>query len=767
MDINLTNYGWSGLNSCSISSGTLVFPETGFVVNNNTMMNATHLPAVEAEFTYKTVDSGVILWYNTIGYIIYKLSPNSLSLVRIYDNKEIVLRNSAFSDLGITAPIADEIFTLRAEMDRTNIKCYYNGTLVFNIEQNAFSEGVFGIYGTNGTVCNSFKAESSAIAGWERSWKTDQTGCITIVASNGLQVIHIDKGVSSDSAGIHTYINTVAGEDYTASVNYTGSVAVNVAEGGTTIASATGYSEAGDTISLLFTPTGSSVDVSINADGESLVISEPQVEQKSFRTSYTPTAREAGSLSMPAQKINRYDGALSMWVSPRHAYTDGTLPIFYYNDTFKMEYTGGAFVFTYGDVTVSSSKAITAGSNYHIICTWSNGVGININVFDGTTDVLNSLAIAEKTISLSSSIYIGSTPTSSGNLIADTLVVYAGSTTVDNMKAFRAEPISKNDNRIVINSEFTNNTLVFSNNRIIVPNGKPLTPIIVEDEDGTIYERVYFTDNGSYTVYNKKKFTYTGTNVFELDYSDLISVRAYSDEAIYSNISTSGAVVTVGDLPLNSETLEEITIEYTPRNVFCVDYNDEANGREITFSNVSGKKITVTYENELGAELKLVTTVEANPFKSVNNNGFVYVTQTPVLATTLDVMVTPNALFADGHQVATITIDCIGRNNVPTSNVSLNVVLANGNKYGTIEKYTSDEEADWLAAFEAEKALNGEAAATAKYGNFVTDEHMSGRFVYRFRVNNITSGGSFIEKIIVTDLKSGMGTEVPIRIVSK
>jgi hypothetical protein len=104
---------------------------------------------------------------------------------------------------------------------------------------------------------------------------------------------------------------------------------------------------------------------------------------------------------------------------------------------------------------------------------------------------------------------------------------------------------------------------------------------------------------------------------------------------------------------------------------------------------------------------------------------------------------------------------------VPTSNVSLDVSLANGSKYGFIEKYVTDEEQAWITAFEAEKALNGEAAAIAKYGNLITDEHMSGRYIYKFHVNNITTSESFTEKIIVTDTKSQIGTEMPIRIVSK
>jgi hypothetical protein len=610
-------------------------------------------------------------------------------------------------------------------MDRTNIKCYYNGTLIFNIEQNAFSKGTFGIYGANGTVCNAFKVESAAILGWERSWKTDQTGCVTTVASNGLQVIQMQKGTDSDLAGVHTYINTEAGEDYTLSVNYTGSIAMNVVEGETTLAEATGYSESGDTVSLLFTPTGTSVDVNINANGESLTIKEPQIEQRTFATSFTADTRESSLFSFPASKIDRYHGAISMWVSPIHDYSDGILPIFYYNNSFKAVYSNGGFSFTYGDSVLTVPYTLTAKGKYHIICRWLNGSDIAVNIYDEMTDTLDELSITEKTIDISGVIYFGCTPTICGNLTMDTLIGYSGNMTVDQMKSFRSES-STNDNRIVINSNFTNNTLMYTNNKIIIPKSKPLTPIIVEDEGGNTYERVYFVNNGEYTIYDKKTFTYTGTNTFTVDYDDILSARAYTDTTVYNDLSIDGALITVNDLPLNSTTITEVTIEYTPRNVFSIVYDKASDEHLVQLCNTNGSSIVITYENDFGAETKLVDTVEANPFKSANNNGFVYVTQKPIPVTTLDAMATPDALLADGHQVSTIIIDCIGQGGVPTSNASLAVSLANGNKYGRIEKYISDEEQQWINLFEAEKALNGEEAATEKYGNLITDEHMSG-----------------------------------------
>jgi hypothetical protein len=835
MRSSLSDYGWSGADSVIVLTNSIKFFKEGILVNNTTKMKSSQLPAIQGDFTYKSVDTGLVLWYNTIGYIVYKITSNNLSIVRIYDGKEIVIRNSFFSDLEVTAPAVDSTFTLRAEMNGTNLKCYYNGTLIFNVEQNTFKEGAFGIYGAIGAICNSFSAESNAINNWVRSWATtDETGCTTI--DNG--VVTITKSSPSGSAGIYSTLTTIIGQTYTVSINYIGNLSLSVTEGATTLASTTASSQTEAVASLSFVPTTTSPRININlADGTSLVIKEPQVEQKPFKTSFVSSLREASLFSMPSNNMNRYAGGISMWISPKYTYSTGTLPIFYYNDLFKMQYSAGSFALTYGDAVLSIPFTLAVNGKYHVICTWNNGDQLNVDIYDGVNDTTNTLSIASKTFSESDCVYIGCTPTISGNVVIDTIVVYSGQISIATMKGFRSEPTTEDDNRIVISSDFTNECIIYSSNKVIVPVGKSLTPIIVEDESGTIYERVYFTDNSKYTIHNKKVFDYTGSNTFTLDYDNLISVRAYSNTKIYDNVNVSGNIVTINDITEDDVTItnekmtqvtnkifmidrnnvfkntitikefdgnvtytdidansyridnngliifsnapentivasykysptEKITIEYTPKYVFCADYNDEAGGQEITFSNVSGKAITITFENDTD-DGKLVTTVEANPFKSANNNGFIYVTQTAIQATTLDVKVTPDALLADGNQVATIIIDCIGQNGVPTSNVSLDVSLANGSKYGFIEKYVTDEEQAWITAFEAEKALNGEAAAIAKYGNLITDEHMSGRYIYKFHVNNITTGESFTEKIIVTDTKSQIGTEMPIRIVSK
>jgi hypothetical protein len=128
------------------------------------------------------------------------------------------------------------------------------------------------------------------------------------------------------------------------------------------------------------------------------------------------------------------------------------------------------------------------------------------------------------------------------------------------------------------------------------------------------------------------------------------------------------------------------------------------------------------------------------------------------------VKVTPQSLLADGYQTATITIDCIAADGVSTSNADLSFTRT---KYGTLTKYISEEEQEFLDKYNTEKLLNGEESAIEKYGYFITDEHRSGRFIYKYHVHAITTGGRLTEKIIFMDNKTGVGTEVQIQIMSK
>lgn len=846
MDIQLANYGWSGLDSCSIVSNELTFSEEGIIVNENTPLTSSDNVKVKAVFGPASIDMGLVLWYNNgVGYIKFILSPTGLSLIRVYKGNEIQLKHSSFSENGLTPPSG--AVTLHAELIRTNIKCYYNDNLVFNAEDNTFKSGVFGVYGISDTACTDFFVEALGIDGWESFTEDIEEGTTSIIPlpDESIKFIHSQDGAT---AGIYTIFPTVAGQQYTFSLKYMGTCSCHVYSydvnsddlGSISLSSA---EETAGT--LTFTATSDETEIDIVSDQPGiLVIRQPQVEHKPFATSFTPDTRGDGRLSFPTgnpesaiRKVNVDKGAFSLWITPSHEYETGALPIFYYNGSFNLVYTGGNFILKYGNeiLTMAYPGGLQANYMYHVIAIWENDGSISLNVYDDTTDVTDTLVITSQTISYSDNIMIGCTPTETGNLTIDTLVVYTGEITMEEMKEYREEPLTDRIG-VVLKTDFSNNSLGFSKNRITIPNPKAGYPIIVEDEDGKAYERVYFIDGGEYTVYNTEKFPYSGNNTFYVEYDNLLSVTVYSEGNVYDDIEVDNNKITVNDLTYDNtditdelltkssgtvfkaehnnwlttkpatikrlistgvyETItdvtinykggfivfseaqvddiyasysysgvDEITIQYTPKDVFCAGYNKENDGYEVLFSNVDGKELTITYENDYGAQTKLVTTVETNPFKTANNNGFMYVTQTPIPVTSIDVTATPEALIADGRQVATITVSCFGANGAPTSNALLSVVLANGTKLGRIEKYVSKEEEDFMTAFETERLSNGENAALAKYGYFVTDEHMSGRYIYKFHVNNIAIQGTYTERIIVTETKTGIGTEIPIRIV--
>jgi hypothetical protein len=822
--------GWTDSPLINIINNQLCFSGEEMTINEETLIVSSRAISVESTFIYNGIDIGLVLWYNNTGHIKYVLSPQGLSVARYYEGNTLNLKNYTFSTDGdILAPQAGEVVILKAEIYRTNIKCYLGDRIIFNLEQNAFSQGSFGIFGTENAKCTRFVVKSNGILNWNRHI---EDGCICIRDKEGIRFSNAALGYSYVSQQVPTINSSL----YTVSIPYKGNLHVEIYNGATLLTSKDGLSEQSDILIVSFTAASDSTEIRMGTtiEGETIVYT-PQIENKAFATSITQASRDRATLSFPAERIDRYTGGISISIKPLHTYSTGILPIFYYNDSFNLVYADGNFVLTYGAQTLSIPYILTTDSYHNIAATWINGDMIRMSI----EEVSDDLVITDQTIDRSSVLLIGCNPSISANAAVNKLIIHAGEIQIEYMSAYTIEQ-AKEDARFVINTDFSSGALNFSENKITVPNPKPMTPIIVEDEDGTVYDRVYFIDAGQYVVYDRVVKEYTGSKSFTVEYDDLFNVQAYSQTRIYNDISVIGNLITINDLSLDDYNVEdevltttnnvayysanknwlraavtvrqitsagtyeqvdpsaytidykdglilfrkpvsaisiavsysytmtpEVTIQYTPKNVFCASYDKNIDGYQILLSNTSGKSIAITYENVFGAKEKLVASVETNPFKAANNNGFVYVVSSPISVSSLDVTVTPSGLIADGNQIATITVECLGGKGTPTSNASISVSLEHGNKYGYVEEYRSTEEKQWLESFEAEKIANGEEAAIAKYGYFTTDEHISGRFIYKFHVNNITAGDKFTERIIITDTKSGIGTEVPITIVPR
>lgn len=762
--MNVLGNGWRDSDICQIDTGALIFTGDGFVVNDITKHYNKNNTVVEADFGWEGVDIGLVLWYNEgIGHIRFVLTSTGFSVIRSYKGNDIVLKHVLATDINYMPELG--AVALKAELFRTNIKCYLGTTLVFNLEQSTYIEGLFGVYGATGASCASFTVQCNSTAGWTKSLFP---GCH--IAIENEQVTFLNQNTLGDSHYIEQSTTLVIGKTYTLSCLYQGSMDIRILNGGdqSLLDSTTVLSAELAPMSLTFAAANTDTVIQIGTGVVgTLVFTTPQLEQKTFATSYVEVDRDRATLSFPANKVDKENGALALWFSMTHDYTSGTLPIFYYNDSFKIWYTAGSLWFKYGTFIQECTIELDANKPYHIIAYWKNGnvCGINLLTDAGTEDESDThieVPVSLMTIPYSDTLMIGCDGTISGNVVIDTIVIYAGQTNVSDMVIYRTEPIHE-DNRIAVKTDFTNDTLVFSKNKITVPVPKPNTPVIVQDDNDVTYDRVYYINNGQYVLYNTKSFTYTDSKSITVEYDSFVKLEAYSGTKIFTNVTNTGNVITVNDLT-DSDEGQMITVSYMPRNVFYARYNTSMKGYEIEISNTDGRPITITYEDVLGEDSTLVDTIEANPFKATNNNGFVYVIGNPLSLLSLDIKATPEAVIADGYQIVTISVDCIAEDGTPTGNVEL---VIDALKYGTISRYFSADEQALIDAYNIEKDLHGEEAAVAMYGNIVTDEARSGRYIYKYRVNNITGSSTLTERIIITDKKSGIGTEIPIKIVSK
>jgi hypothetical protein len=465
---------------------------------------------------------------------------------------------------------------------------------------------------------------------------------------------------------------------------------------------------------------------------------------------------------------------MSFWIRPTNDFSSGTIPLFHYNDNFKLEYYSGNFLLTYGTKTVSLGKDIVKGQDYFISCSWENGSYLGINIHDevNDTDHNDSIVLDSEEIEDSDFIYLGCTETTSGNFILDNLSITNGLITLDtlNNSRYSEDPVSPNT---VLTCTFNESTLIYDNNKISVPIPRADSPIIVEDSQGIKYERVYFQEEGEYSLFNTIKYKYE-SNQIELE-DKLASakvIRESTGEEVESYIA-GDQVNILGAL----EAGEEITLIYSLLNSFSIKYDQKLDQYYIRLSNLNGNGVYIYYEDLYSMDDTLLRQVELNPFKSSNHEGFIYVENTPRKLETFDIKISPDALVANGNDIATITIDCLSEGGAPTSNVSgyiyelndadetvktrvrgLNVKSSYGNK---IERFVSEEE----NLFNLYSDEYGEEAAVERLGQLITEENRAGRFIYKYKAPGSIEEESIVDQITIYDDISGIGVQIPIRIV--
>jgi hypothetical protein len=754
MDARLSEYGWGGTADCSISDSKMIFDTEGLLYNANTFKTNKTKITVIGDFVYNGLDTGLVLWYNNeLGYIRFIVNQEDLFIERNVRGIDTIISKVSFE--ALTPPSIGEEITLKAVLHGTNLKCFYNDNEVFNIEQSLFREGCFGVYGSTGDACAQFSIKSNAIGNWN---KHIADGAYIDRDGQSIKIIN----PSDEFAYIEQTVEDLEEGTYTISFSYSGSTNLQIMNNEEVLYE-TQFAD-GTKAEFTFNVVGiSSITIRVGSNTPGThIISEPQLEFKSFSTAYTYDIRDKSLVTFPAEKFNKDNGGIGIYINPTCSYETVVLPIFFYNNSFKLIYSGEEFVLDYGQSSVIVSKEIEKGKWYYISCIWNNGDSIFVDILDEDEHTSNSLSIEHQNIESSNALYIGCDPYFTGNLMVDNLVVYKNQTTLDKLLSHKDDREFYDEN-VIIKSKFDKNTLIYNKNKVAIPVSKSNSPIIIESSDGTLYVRVYFVDSGRYVLYNVEQYEYVDSKTFKIAYNNILNIEAftYDMDKIFHDISVDGDLVTINDLT-DEHKNKLILIKYTVRNSYVINYNEEYNQHEIEYSNVDGNPLYVYCDHSEGTDTKLLQPIQLNPFKSVNNSGFIFLEESPRKVKTFDIKITPDSLVADGYDTATITIDCLSENGIPTSNVRLEVTSVNN--YGTITRYVSPSEQEWLDYANE----HGEEEAFLKYGHFITDEHRAGRFIYKYKAGKFAMKEDqyeIIDEIIIRDTESGIGTRVPIRLV--
>lgn len=848
MDINLTNYGWSGQADCSINiDNNISFDTEGYIINENTYLDNEMQYEIIAKYEYAGLDIGLILWYNQeIGYVKYIVKNETVDGV---EKTTATLERIKGSDARILGKRSYDgnlsgVVTLKAVVHGTNIRCYINDIEYINAEQRFTSSGYFGLYASMMEVCSEFSINAKGAEGWV--YDLNSGGSID---ASDAPWIHI-RGAGGFKTNIKQSLELEPGK-YTLSFDYTGSADVKIQDEVNVVIEDSFSSAPPSRAVLSFEVISASQITIIIGTSDVLSVSKPQLENKDFDTSYTLGSKTNSSMTFPAKDMNIKAGGIAMLFSPTYDYADPskTMPLVYYSDEFYISYNNGKLTSTYGTATQERNIVLEEGEFYYLYFTWDSEkqMTLGISSIDESIFSYGTSQMSGENIEEVDYVYIGSTPSSSGNMLIDNLIVMKNEVTLTELENCMTDESLMPEN-MVTRATFNKETLICNENLIVLPSPKPGSPIIIEKSNGDTYERVCFVKSGKYSVFNTEQFIYDGAEEFELSATGILEIEAsipssgiiiadgeisltqmpngktrailggkrfytelneYSGDPLGEFIGLSGKAYE-SDTPsefsdlvirksstgekieipdeyiirsvdgytvfIKSEFLDgidydytviddylsgnEIFFEYSLKDSYCINYNKDYDQYEISLSNVDDSNLKVQYEEDAGLDRRVIRTVELNPFKSTNNTGFIYIEDVPRELETFDIKITPDSVMADGFDTATISIDCYSKSGATTSNVDLDITSKHG--YGSIERYVDDIEKEWLIY----RDLYGKDETIARYGDLVTEEHRSGRFIYKYTAKMITDKGyEIIDQLIIKDRISKIGIQVPIRLV--
>jgi len=363
------------------------------------------------------------------------------------------------------------------------------------------------------------------------------------------------------------------------------------------------------------------------------------------------------------------------------------------NNSISLKYNNGTMIFSVGDEQFTSIIDLLTGS-HHIFLTISEASNIIIdNIIYSVCDVklyideyICTIIEAKENINnLLSNGYIvlgNNAGHNEGMNCKVTNLAFLNKCLIEDEVSFYVSQDfpQYNQNNIIFRNALVYNIIDYENFFASIPIPKQNAPVTIEDESNT-YMQVSFIEDGelkNYSVFNtiykpnNNKKLYLPCQELDPEFDTVVMAEGVPIpiELVLGNTITLGIE--------NDEELIDKTINiiYQPRNNFFIDYTDY-NSAMISMSSRPENETSIIYESS-DDPYYLIQMLDLNPMLNPNNNGFVYISNTPRITDAISVNISPQQINIDPHEHAVVIIDALDKTGNPTSLYDLYVDAKHG-----------------------------------------------------------------------------------------
>lgn len=577
-----------------------------------------------------TTKSGLVFYY----------TPSSHTLFYLEDGVGILEtnRNGRLSLPIRRKEVSPAVsYTLKVILEETNIKCYINDYMLFNIEQGTYLEGFSGYFG----VCTDFDIRIKGIESWN-------------IQSYGNNPIY--------PIGNKIYFNNLY---YTSgSQSYLEQDLPCYYDGTIVIAADNLEISLDDSVAfpspLIVNDVFEEINIKLyNPTEEKISLEEIQIE-KEIQTSYTPRSREDAILTIP-YKLEEVNIEIDTDVLTNDCFILSL-------GNFELYKVGGFLKAKIGALEETSTTPFVERG---IISISQDAENINI-LLNGEV----ACSIDLTSFILDDLLYFGNYLTYNG-------IIKLYSIAIDNYKY-----------------EFLDNLIFNDIDTIGITANTPGTPISVTC-NGVKYKRTFYLDSGNYVLNNSITKKYDGLSIFDLDFKreELLKINAYLENGRALTVSSvDNGKIKINGL-MASDIGVNIIINYIPKDTYTLNYNEENDNYILNLSNVYGTDILVVYEDVIGEEREIIENIELNPFKATLNNGFIFLAEQMPEAVSFEYKITPSFIYKNGRKDCLIILDVKAAGGTHTDNCLLtinghSIEETIKTTYGEITKITSGDRID-------------------------------------------------------------------------